>query len=178
MKWVLIVLGALVGLVVLMALVGVMLPRQHVAGVSVTLRQPAESVWQAMRDFGGVTRWWPDMKSSERTADSGGRERWAQAMGGFKMALIIDAEEPPRRLVTRIDSPPGAPFGGGWTYEITPSGEGCRLTLTERGWIANPMFRFLSRFVFGYYRTQESYLRALGRRFGETVTPVREPLGH
>jgi hypothetical protein len=51
------------------------------------------------------------------------------------------------------------------------------VTLTERGWIANPLFRFLSRFVFGYYRTQEGYLRALGKRLGETVTPARATAG-
>jgi hypothetical protein len=47
--------------------------------------------------------------------------------------------------------------------------------VTERGWIANPVFRFMSRFIFGYYGTQESYVRALGKRFGEEVTLARLP---
>lgn len=42
------------------------------------------------------------------------------------------------------------------------------------GWVANPLFRFLSRFVFGHYRTLESYARALGRRFNQEVTPVHQ----
>jgi hypothetical protein len=89
------------------------------------------------------------------------------------MTIAIEVDEPPRRLVTRIESPPGAAFGGSWTYEIVPVPDGSRVTLTERGWIANRVFRSLARFVFGYYRTLESCLRALAIRFGETVEPVR-----
>ena len=37
----------------------------------------------------------------------------------------------------------------------------------------NVLFRFLSRFVFGHHATFAGYVRALGRRFGEEVTPER-----
>ena len=61
------------------------------------------------------------------------------------MTFVIDADAPPRRLVTRIEATPGTPFGGTWTFEITPDGTGSRVTVTERGWIANPIFRFRAR---------------------------------
>ena len=173
MKWVLIVVGAVAALVALMAIIGLFLPREHQAGAWVTLRQPAESVWQVVRDLGGLPRWWAQMKLSERDTTRAGVERWRQEMSGFKSALVVEADEPPHRLVTRIDSPPGASFGGSWTYEIAPVTEGTRVTVTERGWIANPVFRFMSRFIFGYYGSLEGYLVALGKRFGETVSPVR-----
>lgn len=175
MKWVLIVVGSLAALVALMAIIGALLPRDHVAGASITVRQTPDSVWKVIRDLGGAPRWWAEMKSSVRSADKDGHERWEQDVGGFKMALLVESEEPPRRLVTRIDSPPGASFGGAWTYEIAPTPEGSRVTVTERGWIANPIFRFMSRFMFGYYGSVEKYLRALGTRFGETVSPVHTP---
>lgn len=173
MKWVVIVLVVLVGLPALMALVGTLLPRDHVAGATIVVRQPADRVWAVVRDIGAMPQWWPELRSSERTAGPEGEEHWKQVSGGGTITIAIDSAEPPRRLVTRIESPPGAPFGGSWTYEIAAVPEGSRVTVTEHGWIANPLFRFLSRFVFGYYRTQESYLRALGRNFGETVQPVR-----
>ncbi len=175
MKWVVIVVAVLVGLPVLMVLVGMALPRDHVAAASVVVRQPPESVWAVVRDIGAMPQWWPDLRSSERTGSRPGPEHWKQVSGGGDMTIAIEAEEPPRRLVTRIESPPGAPFGGSWTYELAPEPGGTRVTVTERGWIANPLFRFLSRFVFGYYRTQESYLRALGRKFNQDVTPIRVP---
>ena len=172
MKWVLLAVGGLVALVALMALVGAFLPREHRATSSVTLHQPPDSVWKAVRDLGGVTAWWPEMKQAERLPDRDGREAWRQKTGGFDMALVVTESQGPRRLVTEIDAPQGAAFGGTWTYELTPADGGTRVSVTEGGWIANPIFRFLSRFVFGYHGTLDGYLKHLGKRFGEEVTPV------
>jgi hypothetical protein len=44
------------------------------------------------------------------------------------------------------------------------------LRITEDGEIYNPIFRFASRFVLGYARTQEEYLQELGAKFGQSVT--------
>jgi uncharacterized protein YndB with AHSA1/START domain len=174
MKWVLILVAVLVGLPVLMILVGTVLPREHVAAVAIVLRQPPETVWAVVRDLGAVPQWWPGLRSSERVTGPDGRERWRQVSGGGAMTIVVEEGQPPRRLVSQIEPPPGAPFGGAWIYEIVPEGDGSRVTVTEQGWVANPLFRFLSRFVFGHYRTLESYARALGRRFNEEVTPVRQ----
>mgnify|MGYP003472568337 CR=1 FL=1 len=40
------------------------------------------------------------------------------------------------------------------------------MTITERGFVTNPLFRVLARFVFGYEKTTKDYLRDLGRRLG------------
>ena len=174
MKWVLIVIGAIVAFVALMALVGLFVSRDHRATSTITLRQPADSIWTVVRDLGGATAWWHEMQESVRLPDKDGHEAWRQKVGGFDMPLVVLESEAPRRLVTKIDSPPGASFGGTWTYELTTDagGGGTRVSVTEAGWIANPIFRFLSRFVFGYYGTLDGYLKALGTRFGETVTPA------
>lgn len=42
----------------------------------------------------------------------------------------------------------------------------------EEGEIYNPIFRCLARFVFGYTSSLESYLKSLGGKFGEEVTPT------
>ena len=177
MKWLLLVVVVLIALIVIMAVIGALIPRDHVAGSSITLHQPSDSVWRVVRDQDKVPEWWPAMRASVHRVGPDGRDRWEQSLSGNKMTFVIDVDEPPRRLVTRIEGAPGAPFGGTWTFEIAPDGLGTRVTVTERGWIANPIFRFLARFVFGYYRTQEDYLRALGKRFGETAAPVRVPGG-
>lgn len=133
------------------------------------------TVWQVVRDVGGVTAWWPDVKQAERVSDPGGREAWHQTLkNGYPMPLVVEESQPPGRLVTRIDSPPGAPFGGSWTYEIAAVAEGSRVRITERGWIASPIFRFMARVVLGYHGTMDSYLKALGRKFGQGVVPMHE----
>ena len=47
-----------------------------------------------------------------------------------------------------------------------------RVTITERGWVSNPIFRFVSRFVMGHTSTLDAYLRALGKHFGSEPTPT------
>lgn len=172
MKWLIIGVAAVIALVALMALVGAFLPRDHRATSTITLRQPPDSVWQAVRDLGGVTAWWREMTESVRLPDKDGHEAWRQKVGGFNMPLVVLESQPPRRLVTKVDSPAGAAFGGTWTYELTPDSGGTRISVTEAGWIANPIFRFMSRFLFGYYGSLDGYLKALGKRYGETVTPA------
>jgi uncharacterized protein YndB with AHSA1/START domain len=173
MKWVLVVLGAAVALIALMALIGLLVSREHRATSTITLRQPADSVWKVVRDLGGVTAWWPEIKESVRQPDKDGREVWRQKMSGWDVPLIVIESTAPRRLVTQIDTSAGGSFGGTWTYELTPhSGGGTTISVTEAGWIGNPIFRTLSRFVFGYYGSLDGYLKALGKRFGETVEPA------
>jgi hypothetical protein len=70
----------------------------------------------------------------------------------------VTERQPPRRLVTRI-ADQSLPFGGTWTYELTPAGSGTRLTITEHGTVFNPVFRFMSRFVFGHAATIERFLK-------------------
>ncbi|HEY2546243.1 MAG TPA: hypothetical protein VGI46_09275 [Candidatus Acidoferrum sp.] len=59
------------------------------------------------------------------------------------------------------------PFGGTWTFEISPVASGATLRITERGYVTNPFFRFMSRTVFSQTATMESYLKSLARKFGE-----------
>jgi len=172
MKWVLIVLGAVLALVALMVLIGAFVPREHRATSTVTLRQAPDSVWKVVRDLGGVPAWWPEIKESVRQPDKNGQEVWRQKMSGWDVPLIVIESTPGRRLVTQIDTSAGGAFGGTWTYELVPDAGGTKISVTEGGWIGNPIFRFLSRFVFGYYGTLDGYLKALGKHFGEAVQPA------
>ncbi len=172
MKWVLIAFGGLVGLIALMALIGAFVSRDHRATSTVMLRQPPDSVWKVVRDLGNITAWWPAMEKAERLPDRDGHEVWRQKMSGFDVPIIVMESAPPRRLVTQIDPTARGAFGGTWTYELASEGTGTRISATEAGWISNPIFRFMSRFVFGYYGSLDKYLKALGSRFGETVQPT------
>jgi uncharacterized protein YndB with AHSA1/START domain len=171
MKWLVVVLVVIVLVIALPAIIGAFVPREHHATSSITLRQPPDSVWKVVRDFSGLTTWWPTMKQSERLPDRDGHEVWRQKMSGFDVPLVVLESEPPRRLVTQIDAGSKAAFGGTWTYELEPEAGGTRISVTEAGWISNPIFRFLSRYIFGYYGSLDGYLKALGKRFGETVQP-------
>jgi len=171
MKWVLIVAGALAVLIALMALIGAFVSRDHRATSTISLRQSPDNVWEVVRDIGGAPAWFTAMEKSERLPDRDGHEVWRQKMSGFDVPILVLESSPPRKLVTQIDPTAGGAFGGTWTYELIPDSGGTRVSVTETGWIGNPVFRFMSRFLFGYYGSLDMYLRALAKRFGETAEP-------
>ena len=172
MKWVLIAIGGLAALIVIMALIGAFVSRDHRATSTISLRQSPDSVWKVVRDIGNGPAWFSAMEKSERLPDRDGHEVWRQKMSGFDVPIIVLESSPPRTLVTQIDPTAGGAFGGTWSYVLAPDSAGTRISVTEAGWISNPIFRFMSRFLFGYYGSLDKYLRALGTRFGETVHPT------
>jgi len=86
---------------------------------------------------------------------------WAKLTTGIdaKTYAVITAEAP-RHLVTRIIDRK-LPYGGEWDYTIEPTTRGSHVTITERGEIYNPLFRFISRYVMGYTATMQSVLKGL-----------------
>jgi uncharacterized protein YndB with AHSA1/START domain len=166
-----IVAGVLIGLLVLVFAVGAFLPREHTATSTITLNQPIDSVYATLRDFQAMPTWWRDARVSTRVTGMPG-ERWRQEFGGMKMQIDVVEAERPTRIVTRIVDEPGTPFGGRWSYDLSSTADGrTTIAITERGWIGPPPFRLMAK-IFGMHATLDSMLRALGQRFGETVTPV------
>ena len=87
-----------------------------------------------------------------------------------KIVYELVEARPPERLAVRIAGQ-GLPFGGTWTFHITPlAGGGSELRIDEDGEIYNLIFRFMARFFFGYTASIEGYLRDLGAKFGEPVS--------
>jgi uncharacterized protein YndB with AHSA1/START domain len=173
MKWVWIILGVLVGLVAVVWIIGALLPKSHVATRMARYNQPPEKIWEAITDVEGMKAWRSELKAVERLPDKNGKPAWVEDMGNVgKMPLEVEVLEPPRRLITRIASTK-LPFGGTWTFEIAPAEGGATLRITETGEVYPAFFRFMSRFIFGYTSTIETYLKDLGRKFGEDVTPVK-----
>ncbi len=176
MRWLVIGIGGLVGLVAVVVVVGMLLPRDHVASSTVQLAQPSDSVWAVVRNFAGYPDWWPNVRSMERITDHE-REAWRQVdRTNSPMPMEVTVDEPPTRLVTSILDE-GLPFGGTWTYELSPVAGGTRVTITEDGKVYNPIFRFVSRFIMGHHGTMDDYLTAIGKRFDETVSPEHVELG-
>jgi len=169
MKWILGALGAVVALLAVAWIAGSLLPRQHRASSRITLPQPQESVWLIVRDLGALKGTWADLTEAVRGSDSVGREIWTEKVSGYEMRFLIEAT-PMTRMVTIIQSPPGAAFGGRWIYDLTPTASGTAVTITEDGWVANPFFRLMSK-LGGQHRSIDGYLTALGKHFGESMRP-------
>lgn len=162
--------AVLVVLVVVILGVGAMLPVEHVASASALYGQPPQAVWDAITAFRRFPEWRTGVDGVEARTFAGGAQGWVEDGANGPIPLAIDEQDAPRRLVMRIASDE-LPFGGTWTYELTPEGSGTRLRITEDGRVTNLFFRFMARFVFGHTATMETYLTDLGAHFGEQVTP-------
>ena len=174
MRWVLGVAGLLVLVAALVCAIGYMLPKSHVASTSARFAAPPDSIWASLTDVAAFPNWRPGLSRVELLPDENGQPGWRELGEHDAVTYRVIEAVPPRRLVTRI-ADQNLPYGGSWTYDLTPDGSGTRLTITENGEVYNPIFRFVSRFVMGYTSTMEGVLRALGTRHGETVAP--EPAG-
>jgi uncharacterized protein YndB with AHSA1/START domain len=170
MKAIAIIVAGLAGIALLVTLIGLAMPRAHVATSEIALKQPIDTVYAVVRNLGGMPSWWADLKSSTRVTDVSG-ERWAQESGGFKMQLDVVDDTPPRGFVTNIVAEKGAAFGGRWVYTLTPTASGTTLRVSEEGWIGPPPFRVMAT-LGGLHRTIDGMLGALAKHFGEDAKPV------
>jgi uncharacterized protein YndB with AHSA1/START domain len=166
MKWALIGLAVVVGSIAVVTIIGLVLPREHVASRTLHVKRPPADVWALITDVGGFTSWRTDVKSVERLPDRDGRAVWVEQAGGMAILLETIEAQPPQRLVLRI-ADPKLPFGGTWTYVIDASPHGSALTITENGHVSNPIFRFMSRAVFGHHATIDGYLKNVAEKFNE-----------
>jgi len=140
MKWIIWTIVALAAVVGVIGLVGYFLPVGHEASRSAELNKPPEVVFALIADPGTYRGWWQ----------------------GSEVKTAVVENVPPSRLVTKIVDE--TQFGGTWTFEVTPTSSGSRLTITERGEIYNVVFRALAKYAIGYTGTMESFLEAAKRK--------------
>jgi hypothetical protein len=170
MKGVLIILGSLALLVAIVVVIGALLPRAHTATRAATYRQSAGTLFAVARDFAAQPGWRTGLIRVDVLPPSDGRPCHVEISKHRAITYVVEEERPGEKLVMRI-ADEKLPFGGTWTFEFTPAGDHTAVRITEHGEIKNLLFRFMGRFVFGYTATMETYLRDLGRKFGETTDP-------
>ena len=160
MKGLLYVCMALVLVAVTILVVGYLLPRDHVASRDAVVAASPRETFARLLDVERFPEWRPGVEKVEVMARS--PLRWKEHDGGDVITYEVLDARPAERLVVRI-ADPDLPFGGTWTYDLREEAGGTRVTITERGEVYNPIFRFMSRFVFGHTATIEKVLGALQR---------------
>ena len=172
MKIALIILLVLVSIVVAVVLIGFALPANHVAKTRTTLSATPEQLWSAITTVDSFPSWRSDVKAVETLPAANGKPAWRENGSNGKISYEqVEASRPIHLQVRLTDD--SLPFGGTWTYDIKPAATGSELTITENGIVRNPVFRFVSRFMLGHYKTQETYLTDLGKKFGQPVSITR-----
>ena len=138
MKWIAIIAGGMLALVAGIAIVGLMLPRTHKASRTLRVNRTPAEVWPVL----------------------------LQATQASDVPVDVLESAPPHRLVTRVTEKE-TNFGGTWTIAIDGAPAGSTVTITEDGWVANPIFRVVSRFVIGHHATMDGILKQVATQLHE-----------
>jgi Polyketide cyclase / dehydrase and lipid transport len=138
--------------------VGYALPQNHVASRTISLSASPDDVFAAIWNVDRYPNWRKDVQRVDVLSLE--PLRWRELSGGDAITFEVAESRRPELHTVRI-ADPDLPFGGTWTYALTPDGSGTRLAITERGEVYNPVFRFLSRFVFGHTASIDRFADAL-----------------
>jgi hypothetical protein len=174
MKWLIWILGVIAALLAIVYAIGAALPERHSVARVARYRQSQDAIWEAITDYGKFPSWRSNVKSVSPLTSQNSFTAWQEidAHGNTLPFQVIESQ-PPGHLVTEI-ADPQLPFGGKWTTDLLPiPPNGCIVQIREDGEIHNRFFRFMSRFVFGYTATIDTYLKDLGKKFGETTVIER-----
>ena len=163
MRVAVIIVGGLVAVIGVIVAIGYLLPQGHVATRERTYRASPDVVFTAITTPASYPEWRSGVKKVEMLPAVGGKTAFRESGSDGDITFVIDEAVPAKRVVNRI-ADKDLPFGGSWTYELAPVTEGTRLTITENGEVYNPLFRFMSRFVFGHTASIDKYMDDLERR--------------
>jgi uncharacterized protein YndB with AHSA1/START domain len=164
-RWALWIVLALGGVVAVVALIGATLPKAHSVSRTTHVPMPPEALYTLLTDVDRYPTWRGDVKKFERLPDRDGKPAWIETMTAGRIPMYFERMERPTLLVGRI-ADPSLPFGGTWTYRIAPAARGSDLTIREDGEVYNPIFRFMSRFVFSQTATIETFMKNLEAKAG------------
>lgn len=161
-KWLLVVAAAPVGTAAIGTAIGAMLPAEHLARVEAILAAPPDRVAALVRDVGGQPRWRGGVTAIEIVERSPDSLVYIERQGSDAIRFAF-REERPGALFRNTIADPDLPFGGYWLIALEPAGAGTKIRIEEHGAVTNPLFRFVSRFVFGHEATMKAYLADLER---------------
>jgi len=171
MKWFVRFAALLATIIGSVIVIGWFLPENHVTARSAEYRAPMDTVWKLITDVASMPGWRTDLESVEVLPAIGQQFAWRETSGGGDVLTFVRAEaRPPGFLRTKILDQ-GGPFGGEWVHDLRQGSQGgTKLTITELGWVRNPVFRFVAQMVIGHDATIDASLSALAGRLGESAT--------
>ena len=166
MRILLLVAAVFIVPLVAVVVVGASLPKHHVASRSACYRATPEQLFALIS---GPQSWRPDVQRSEPVSDGTGKNLLRETTRDGRTITYEVLDQTPPHSMTRRIATTGLPYSGSWAFTLQPCSTGTLVRITEDGEVYNPVFRFLSRFVFGYTRTMDEYLHALGKATGQQV---------
>jgi len=167
MKWIFITLGSLVLVGVLIYAIGYFMSIGHTATVEKKFKINKDELWDILTNYKGYTEWRRGIK--ELIVDDA--DQWTEIndYGDIVHYQLEIAEE--KRIMTIRIMNKDLPYGGFWEFIIDPQEEGCSLKITESGEVYSPVYRFMSKYIFGHDTTLKNYMEDLETKVNASVKP-------
>jgi uncharacterized membrane protein len=173
MYWILFVMSAIVAVVVALIVGGLATPRDHAVARAIALPVASETVWTTIRDLDRYDEWRHQLDSVQVVDTDQPQPRWRETTSRGSITFGITMDEPPHRMTARILDD-DLPFTGEWNWSVEPTSDGTRVVITERGRVANPVFRFISAHFLGHTRSIDRYLKELAARHGTPHIDIQD----
>ena len=150
------IVGVVVALILLAVgivfILGGLQPRNHTASATVVVNAPQAVVWQRIEDVQTQPNWRSGLTAVKILPPQDGHTCWEETSSFGKMPLCeVLAAAPSTRIVRIAD--PNLPYGGLWTYELSPGmaptdANSTILKITENGFTGPWFFRFVGHYIF------------------------------
>ncbi|MCC7001660.1 MAG: SRPBCC family protein [Gemmatimonadaceae bacterium] len=162
MRIVLGIVGALIAIVlvtgIIAVLVGRRLPERHTATVTRDIPVPLSRVASIVRDIEAQPSWRAGLKRIVVTERPAGALRYVEHGSNGEIPFVFREVVPDREFTSVIDTD-ALPFGGEWTFTLTPLDSArTQVTIREDGVVRSALFRFVSTYIMGHTRTIDGYL--------------------
>jgi hypothetical protein len=168
MKYALVVLAAILLIALILFAAGASLPAKHRASREASYHRPPGDLFRLISTPSDFPSWRSSVTIVKVLPDTEGRPRFEESGKDGSILYEVERVVPGEILITRI-ADRSLPFGGTWTYTLTPRGDSTTLRIVEDGEVYNPIFRLISRFVLGHNSTIDQFLRDVGKKVGEDV---------
>ena len=156
---------ALACILVVMLVLGSRVPRQHMATAAITLNAPQQGVWDRISNVSAQPGWRSGLKAVDPLPMQDSHPCWLEhnSMGKMPMCEVLSA--PTATRIVRI-ADPSLPFGGTWTYTLSPDGPATtRLNITENGTTGPPLWRFIEHYLYHEDTQMKQYEADLAKSF-------------
>jgi len=133
---------------VVVLVLGALQPRTHVASASVVIPAAQDRVWFMIENTASQPGWRQDLTAVQPLPPQDGHTCWLEIQKYGKMPLCeVLTAAPTTRIVLIAD--PKLPFGGTWTYQLSPAGpDSTNLTIMENGFTGPLFWRFMGHYIF------------------------------
>lgn len=161
------VVGSVVAVAAALFAVGAALPDEHVAVAHIDIAAPPDAVAARIADPERYEDWQDgDTTVIARNGDTlDYRQTFGTDVVNYRFTASPDGRNFRSEMLDR-----NLPYGGVWSINVAPNGAGTRVTITENGYVHGPVFKLMSKFVFGHTEAMEGYLGELKASF-ETTPP-------